>query len=137
MKQVWVGVLAGAVLSGCASTPAPYMTEEGYNAFAVQWNTAEQCIAQGDIDPVIAAYGKKRMLQAIAGLRHDPTKLNNLISYGNTNYPVSPIKNCRKLESMFAGLRDEYDRNSRDTAGNKNQYTSCFSGALGTNCVSY
>lgn len=137
MKQVWVGVLAGVVLSGCASTPAPVMSEADYTALAYAWNTTERCITNGDIDPTLAAYGKKRMQQKVAGTAHDPVYLNKRIKEGWAESANAPVENCRKLEAHFAGLRDEYDRNSRDTAGNKNQYTSCFSGALGTNCVSY
>jgi hypothetical protein len=138
MKRVWVGVLAGALLSGCVSTPAPVMSEEGYQKFALQWNTANQCISQGNMEPAIGAYGKKRMQQSIAGITYDTALLNEWITQGNEHYPTSLVENCRTLESTFAGLRDEYDRNVRNSQStNSGQYTSCYSGMIGTNCISY
>jgi hypothetical protein len=136
MKQAWVGLLAGAVLSGCASTPTPVMSEREYEEFTRFWVAANQCNRQGWMDPTIAAYGQKRIRQALSGFTYDSARLDADVNKLNREHTYS-AEDCREVESVFAGLRDEYDRNSRDTAGNKNQYTSCFSGALGTNCVSY
>jgi hypothetical protein len=138
MKRVWVGVLAGALLSGCASTPAPVMSEADYTALAYAWNTAERCIASGNIDPAVAAYGKKRMQQKVAGYSHDPGYLNKRIKEVWEERPDAPVENCRILEAEFAGLRDEYDRNVRNSQPtNSGQYTTCYSGMIGTNCISY
>jgi hypothetical protein len=134
-----LGLLASLVLvSGCSSKPPVVMDEAGYNTFAYYWVVANRCLEQGDMRPELQAYGKKRMQQSIAGVVHDPAKINRMIEGYSELHPSIEVEKCRVQEAAFAGWRDEYDRNVRDSQNNSGgQQTYCYSGVVGTNCTTY
>lgn len=135
-----LGLLVGmAMLAGCASTPKPEMSQYDYSNFSKGWVVVDKCGTQGDIDPVLAAYGKTRIEQEMYAYSFNLDVMNsNIREWQSTPGAVSK-EDCNKAAVYFAGLRDEYDRNSRGSTFNKPTQASCYTTPYGsvTNCVSY
>lgn len=137
MKVHTLSLVLVSLLAGCASAPPPVLPEEGYTRHAA-WSVAtDVCAAQGNMGPELAAYGKLRMSQNLAGYQYDHQKLAAYQESASAAMQTVPVEKCRVLAVEFAGLRDEYERNSRASQNNQSQYTNCYSGPIGTNCINY
>lgn len=122
------------LLAGCASTPPPQMPMPEYFQYAQMLHRAQVCEQRGAIDPSLLAYGNTRIQQDLAGYTYSPNLLQRSL-VGMETSPVSAA-DCNQLATRFAGWRDEYDRNSRESGG-FTKHTTCYKGALGTNCYTF
>lgn len=125
-----------SLLAGCASTPPPRLPEANYTTVAKALVTTDRCVQQGDMDVALGAYGKTRIHQDLAGYWYSASLLQQTMGVAKAQ-PGPPQALCRQMAMAFAGLRDEYERNSRDSQNTGTQYTNCYSGPIGTNCISY
>lgn len=135
-----LGLLVGmAMLAGCASTPKPEMPDDRYASYAAAWTSTEICGAQGDMDPVLVAYGKTRLGYDMNNYSFDTNRMNLAIQVQAGSIKSVPKEQCNKLASVYAGLRDEYDRNSKSGSSNQTNQASCYTTPYGnvTNCVTY
>lgn len=133
--RVLLVVAAGLALTGCAAKPLPTMDHSEYQKMAQALHVADVCESRGAIEPVLLGYGYTRLQQHLAGFSYDQAYLVREIEAARSTEVTTA--DCNRMATVFAQMRDTYDRNVRASQQSSPQYTQCYSGAVGTNCYSY
>lgn len=130
----WIALMSASLLAGCAATPLPELPSQDYFKYARLLQRAAVCEQRGAIDPQLLAYGYTRIRQSLAGYRYSESTLEQ--SQAQLKSMEVSEADCNYLATGFAGMKDEYERNSRESGG-FTRYTNCYSGPIGTNCHTY
>lgn len=92
-KLWWMFVL---VLAGCASAPAPVMTDANYQQTGRTYAALHRCNQDGHISPELAAQGIAHMNQQVSVTSYQPARIEQEIAKYRNAGPI-PAEVCRDL----------------------------------------
>lgn len=107
------------LLTGCATTPKPEMTNEQYSSSAFGWHIVSQCGRSGAMDLETASLGKVYIQSKLGGYQFDLSRFNQEVTKLYNTRGVPSKEDCNTMAMTIIETKRSIDTHNQNVESNQ------------------
>lgn len=98
-----------AVLTGCASQPAPTLQPTEYSKVAGSWVAWNRCVSEGKVSPEIGALGLRYLKGDLAAYQYNQQLLDAAVTKASKDMPAADTSFCNNAAALVVQRKQQID----------------------------